>query len=207
MRVAPSAVTVRRPTDADARVPGITLLFVLPPLAVLAQLVDVVMDLFGNFGERYFAPARIVEIPFRAPLFEGVAARRIEDPWRRRGLRLLGRLDEALLARSNKDGAFSARELRAALSNGQCHRRGVAHIDAIGPFRLRVGASDGGVDTSLGAARDELQDNASTPQQNIGLAIEGDEVHFRPFVESKDRSVRETDGDTRARVCPHPISG
>jgi len=26
------------------------LLFVLSPLAVLAQLVDIVMDLFGNFG-------------------------------------------------------------------------------------------------------------------------------------------------------------
>jgi hypothetical protein len=139
-------------------------------------------------------------------LFEGVAVRRIEGQWRRWELRLLGRLDEALLARSNKDGAFGARELRAALSDGQCHRRGVTHIDAIGPFELRVDASGGGVDARLCAARAELQDDASTPQQNIRLAIEGDEVYFRPLVESKDRTVREADGDTRARVCPEPIS-
>jgi hypothetical protein len=91
------------------------LLFVLPPLAVLAQLVDVVMDLFGNFGERYFASSRLVEIPLCAPSVESVAARHVEGQRRRRGPRFLGRLDKALLACADEDGAFGARELRTAL--------------------------------------------------------------------------------------------
>ena len=206
MRVAPTAVTVRRPTDAHARVPGITLLFVRPPLAVLAQLVDIVMDLFGHFGERYFAAARIVQISLRAPLVERVAARRNEGQRRRWGLRLLGRLDKALLARADEDGAFGARELRAALSDGQRHRRAVADIDAIDTFELRVHTSGLGVDARLCAAGAELQDGASAPQQDIGLAIESDEVDFRALVEAKDRTVGETDSDTRARMRPEPIS-
>ena len=163
MRVAPTALAVRCPADAHARVPRITLLFVLPPFAVLAQLVDIVMDLFRKFGERYFAASRLIEIPLGAPLVECVAARCSEGQRRRWGRRLLGRLDEALLARAHKDRAFGARELRPALSDGQRHRHAVAHIDAIDTFKLRVRTSDGRVDARLCAAGAELHDGAPAP--------------------------------------------
>jgi hypothetical protein len=80
------------------------------------------------------------------------------------------------------------------------------HIDAIDTFRLRIDTSGGGVDARLCAAGAEFQDGASVPQQDVGLAIESDEVDFRAFVEAKDCTVAETDNDTRARMGPEPIS-